>query len=99
MSEEKILTLHPQGKNGVNISKAKYDQMRAAIVDVLDRYGDMTFTELANCLEGELAGKFDGSVKWYCVSVKQDLEARGVLRFRPKTKPPCWYVDHSTKLE
>lgn len=95
MSKEKILTLHPQGKNGVNISKAKYEQMRSAILDALARFGDMTYSELAICLEDELAGKFSGSVKWYCVSVKQDLEARGILKARPKTRPSRWYVDHS----
>ena len=33
--EEKILTLHPQGKKGVNISKAKYETMRKTILELL----------------------------------------------------------------
>ena len=32
MAEEKVLTKHPQGKKGVNISKAKYETMRNALV-------------------------------------------------------------------
>ena len=32
MAEEKVLTKHPQGKKGVNISKATYDMMRDAPV-------------------------------------------------------------------
>ncbi len=35
MSEEKIMTLHPQGKQGVNISKAKYDQVREVVLKVI----------------------------------------------------------------
>ena len=97
MSEEKILTLHPKGKNGVNISKAKYDQIRSAMLELLERSGDMTFTEIGNALTDELRGKFEGSVMWYSVSVKQDLEARGILKFRPKTKPPKWYIDHTAQ--
>ena len=30
--DEKILTLHPQGKKGVNISRAKYDAMKTTIL-------------------------------------------------------------------
>jgi hypothetical protein len=29
--EEKILTLHPQGKKGVNILKRRYNQIKEAI--------------------------------------------------------------------
>jgi hypothetical protein len=33
--EEKILTLNLDGKKGVNIDKAKYDQVRKAIHEVM----------------------------------------------------------------
>jgi hypothetical protein len=36
MVEAKILTKHPQDKKGVNLSKAKYDIVRAAILKCLD---------------------------------------------------------------
>ncbi|UCG82698.1 MAG: hypothetical protein JSW38_11000 [Dehalococcoidia bacterium] len=32
MKEETIMTQHPEGKQGVNISKAKYNTMRGAMV-------------------------------------------------------------------
>jgi len=69
--------------------------MRAAILAALQRFGELTYSELAMCLEDELAGKFSGSVKWYCVSVKQDLEARGILKAWPKTRPLRWYIERS----
>ncbi len=37
--EEKILTLHPQGKRGVNISRAKYETMKKTILEVLPKGG------------------------------------------------------------
>jgi len=35
--EEKIVTLHSEGKKGVNISKVKYDTMKKALVEILRR--------------------------------------------------------------
>jgi hypothetical protein len=84
---EKILTLHPQGKKGVNISRAKYDMVRQAIMTALSTQGDMTFRELMRKLEQELADNFDGSVPWYVTTVKLDLEARGVIRRLPQQSP------------
>jgi hypothetical protein len=85
--DETILTLHPQGKQGVNISRAKYDTVRAAIVATLQEHGSMTFGELTEAVAQRLAGSFDGSVSWYVVSVKLDLEARDVLRRVPNSRP------------
>jgi hypothetical protein len=33
--EEKIITLHPQGRNGVNISKDKYEIIKESIISAL----------------------------------------------------------------
>ncbi|OGS50464.1 MAG: hypothetical protein A3K65_05855 [Euryarchaeota archaeon RBG_16_68_12] len=74
----KILTLHPEGKRGVNISKAKYDAMRATILQVL-RKGERTHDELTTAVERSLAGKFEGSIPWYMECTKLDLEARRVI--------------------
>ena len=84
--EERILTLHPQGKQGVNISRQKYDAMKAAILDTLAA-GEMTHTDLVSGVEQRLSGSFDGSIKWYLETVKLDLEARSVIERAPKTRP------------
>ena len=73
--EEKVLTLHPQGKRGVNISKAKYERMKKTILEVL-RKGGLTHHELTHAVERKLKGKFDGSIPWYMEGTKLDLEAR-----------------------
>jgi hypothetical protein len=82
-----ILTLHPQGKSGVNISQAKYDVVRQAITTALSSQDNMTFTELLQKVEEQLTGNFDGSIPWYVTTVKLDLEARGVIRRLPLRSP------------
>ena len=37
MSEEKFLTLHPQGKKGVNILKRRYDFIKDYILKTLNK--------------------------------------------------------------
>jgi hypothetical protein len=76
---DKIMTLHPEGKQGSNIDKAKYDQMRAAILMVLSEREEMTFADLNAAVEQLLGDSFEGSIGWYFTTVKLDLEARGLL--------------------
>jgi hypothetical protein len=86
--DEKILTKHPDpGKQGVNISKAKYDVIRETILDLLRAHGELTFTELMEAANERLEGKFDGSISWYVTTVKLDLEARDTIQRVPKSKP------------
>jgi hypothetical protein len=85
--EEKILTLHPEGKQGTNISKVKYDTVRQAILDVVMSNKSITFTKMTTQVEEKLAGKFDGSIPWYVTTVKLDLEARGEIERVPGSSP------------
>lgn len=85
--DEKILTLHPQGKRGFAISKPKYDTMKNSVIETFTDFNELTFTELTNETHQKLAGKFDGSINWYVVTVKLDLEARGILERVTQTTP------------
>ena len=76
---ERIQTLHPAGKNGVNIDKGKYDMVRQAIEETLQEQPGITFSGLTDTVGEQIGDVFDGSVGWYVVSVKLDLEARGVV--------------------
>ncbi len=84
--DEKILTKHPEGKTGVNISKAKYDIVRSAVVGSLRGGRQLTHNELMAAVASRLTGKFDGSIPWYTECVKLDLEAHRVIG-RTDTKP------------
>lgn len=76
--DERILTLHPQGKRGVRISKAKYGTMKKAILSVLGKKG-LTHHELTHAVERKLKDAFEGSIPWYMEGTKLDLEARGII--------------------
>lgn len=90
MAEEKILTKHPQGKTGRNISKQSYDTLRTAILAALGKK-ELTHTELFEYLNKNLQGKFDGNISWYGETVKLDLEARKIIA-RTDDKPAKYRV-------
>jgi len=85
MSEEKILTKHPLGKSGKNISKQNYETLKQAILSAL-RGKELTHTELLNKVNKSLRGKFSGNTNWYAETVKLDLEARETIE-RTSSKP------------
>ncbi|HSL28758.1 MAG TPA: hypothetical protein VK900_06115 [Anaerolineales bacterium] len=85
--KEKIRTLHPEKKQGVNISREKYDVIRKAILCVLQSKKEMTFMNLSRAVEKEVNGNFDGSVTWYVTTVKLDMEARGEVKRVPSSRP------------
>lgn len=90
MAEEKILTKHPQGKTGRNISKKSYDTLKTAILAAL-RKKQLTHTELFEQLNKNLKGKFDRNISWYGETVKLDLEARKIIE-RTTSKPQRYRV-------
>jgi hypothetical protein len=85
--KDTIRTLHPEKKQGVKISKAKYDMIRSAILCVLEKEKEITFMNLSRAVEKEVNGTFEGSVTWYVTTVKLDLEARGVVKRVPNSRP------------
>lgn len=82
-----IHTLHPDKKQGVKISKEKYEIIRKAILSTLRKQREMTFMNLSRAVEKEVNGNFDGSVTWYVTTVKLDLEARGMIKRVPNSRP------------
>ena len=90
MAEEKILTKHPQGKTGRNISKKSYDTLKTTILAAL-RKKELTHTELFEQLNKNLKGKFDGNISWYGETVKLDLEARKIIE-RTDSRPQRYKV-------
>jgi len=85
--KDTIKTLHPEKKQGVNISRDKYELIRKNIMSVLRANKEMTFMKLSRAVEKEVRGKFDGSVMWYVTTVKLDLEARGEIKRVPNSRP------------
>ena len=79
VDKDKILTLHPAGKKGVNISLVIYNLIKSFIVDTLQKKGVVSYKDLDQLANEMLGDKIDGSVSWYFVTVKLDLEARNLI--------------------
>ncbi len=92
---DKIKTLHPDpAKKGVNINRAKYDLVRSGIFDVLGATEKMKPMKMFEGVADHLRGQMDGSIAWYAVSVKLDMEARGEIEHDRK-KGFCWLTGKS----
>ena len=85
--KDTIRTLHPEKKQGVNISREKYDIIRKAILSALHKEKEISFMNLSRAVEKEVNGNFEGSVTWYVTCVKLDLEARGVIKRVTHSRP------------
>ena len=87
MNEAKIMTLHPGGKQGVNILFRRYEVIKTYILLKLKEHSEITFDELTDLAVKELSANFDGKVVWFMVTVILDLEARKLIERVPKTSP------------
>lgn len=76
---DRILTLHPDGKEGVNISSQKYEMIRDAILSSLADHEQLTFQKLIDSVREKVEKTFEGSIPWYVTTIKLDLEARGMI--------------------
>jgi hypothetical protein len=85
--ERRVLTRHPEGKQGVNISRDKYEAMSAAILRSMEGRGEVPLQVVRGDVDSELRGRFEGSISWYFTTVKLDLEARGILERVPGKRP------------
>ena len=91
-----ILTKNPQkGQHGQEISKQKYDTVRAAIMEVLAVTFPLTPKELTKSVVLRLQKTpFPGDIAWYTNVVMLDLEARKYLQAEenPKTQVKFYKV-------
>lgn len=78
-TEDRITTLHPEGKQGVNILQRRYDDIKDFILTTLRERGEVTFDQLSDLALDQLSATFDGKALWYLVTVKLDLEARDII--------------------
>jgi hypothetical protein len=78
-AEERILTLHPQGKKGVRIPLHRYLLMRETLLQIFMEFPEITHKELCLNTIGKLEGKLDGSIMWLLETVILDLEARKLV--------------------
>ena len=87
MNDERILTMHPAGKQGVNMHRDRYEFIKIYLLETIKAAGEITFSDLGDKAVDEISLKFDGKVLWYITTVKLDLEARKLIERIPKTSP------------
>lgn len=87
---DSILTLHPEGKPGVNIGRQKYDLVRRAILEAINTHGELTLRDLVQVVNHKISANFYGSIPWYVANVQLDLEARREIERVPKSRPQCF---------
>ncbi len=82
--ETRIVTRHPEpGKEGANISKAIYDQLKASILAVLHDLESLPEKELPQRVAENLEDDVPGDLNWYIETVKLDLLARELIEYEP----------------
>ena len=84
---DKIHTKHPDGKKGVNIDAEKYHMVRNTLITILKEYPEITYQEMNKLAIRHLENRFKGSIPWYVVTVKLDMEARGIIERIPGSSP------------
>jgi hypothetical protein len=91
-TEETILCRNPDpAKQGTRISQWRYDTVRKAILKAVGRgRAGVEFKQLTRLVADSLSAADRarlGSVPWYAVTVKLDLESSGELERIPGAKP------------
>ena len=92
MKTERVPCLHPDpGKKGTRIERWKYELLHAALLEAIPLSEEgIPFKELTARLEevhSEEKLQRLGSLMWYLVTVKLDMEARGEIERVPAKRP------------
>jgi hypothetical protein len=82
-------TKNINGKSGAYVTREKYESVRQAMLEILPKEGEgLTLEEIVAEIETRVPAElFPKGVTWYTVTVKLDLEARGMVKRIPKTSP------------
>jgi hypothetical protein len=78
----KAVATHPRSGREMKIDAATYEPFKAAILQSLKGSKGKIFSELTDDVVKIIRKKmpgFKGSIPWYTISVRLDLETRGVV--------------------
>jgi hypothetical protein len=78
----KNITIHPRTRREMKIDESIYKPFKSAILQSLKESKGKSFTELtvdtARIIRKEMPS-FKGSIPWYTISIRLDLETRGIV--------------------
>ena len=95
--EERILTLHPEGKAGKNILRYKYEITRECLMGIFAEFPEISHKDLTRLSKERLTGKLEGNTGWYMETVLLDLMARGIIN-RIGDKPVRLGYDYNNAI-
>jgi len=79
---KKIIVTHPGTGTERNFDASIYEPFKAAVIRSLQGSKGKTFTELTDdvvkIIKKKMPG-FKGSIPWYTISIRLDLETRGII--------------------
>lgn len=82
VSSKKIIVTHPVTGTERKFDSSIYEPFKAAIIQSLKGSKGKTFTELTDDVVKIIRKKMPGfksSVPWYTISIRLDLETRGIV--------------------
>ncbi len=82
LKPKKTITTHPRTGSQFNIDAEIYTPFKAAIIQSLKGSKGKTFTELRDDVVKTIKKKMPGfkkSIPWYTISVRLDLETKGIV--------------------
>lgn len=82
VKSKKIIVTHPVSGTERKFDAAIYEPVKVAILQSLKGSTGKTFTELTNdvvkIMQEKMPG-FKGSIPWYTISIRLDLETKGIV--------------------
>lgn len=79
---KRVTTTHPRTGSEFNIDSAIYEPFKAAILQSLKGSEGKTFSDLTDDVVkiiGKKMPDFKKSIPWYTISIRLDLETRGIV--------------------
>lgn len=81
-TSKKVVTTHPGSRREMKIEEKIYAPFKAAVLQSLKGSKGKTFTELTDDVVKIIQKKmpdFKGSIPWYTISIRLDLETKGIV--------------------
>jgi hypothetical protein len=78
----KVACINPNTGNCMNIDALTYGLFSKALYHTLKEGGELRFTQMVKGVQDYFQQQnitFDGSVEWYAVTIKNDMQAKGAI--------------------
>jgi hypothetical protein len=81
----KTILRAPGRRHTIFIEETDYVIIRDFIYHTIRRHKEILIVDLIAQANGELLHKIEGDIGYYILSVKQDMESKGMIKYLPKS--------------